>query len=958
VAAAFGAIENRERQTTLLLHLQTPYKSVPNAGTLSLTGAKIMATGPQPAVMQSAEDKRERPFRIQTAMVLFALEEALGSFVVQAAPNPESLPAKVRSEIETRIQGTGFVPVSQIVQETYLKEVIDLAVEASKGRAESDPLLRLRKLVETFDAFEIRNAVCHPNRAFPEFYWHRMAALATDPCIEQLRLLRVSDAFRCAVENRLTAPPDGWLQQRPWSVPNNLPSTFDHQVTGLIARQDEAKDLRKRLQNVRNSLVAIVGPGGTGKTALCLEVLRSAVLDPGTLAWADKVVYVTAKTERLTVHGIEAIVDPILSIDSVKRELAHALLGFGEESTIEEANDVFAQATTDLSSRRVIVCIDNLETLIRNHPQSFEDFVQSLPRDWRVVVTSRVSINGANMLSLGPIRREGATKLARDYVSYRGSQRLDDAQLDRLVDTCDCNPLAIRLAIDSYAAGTELSKALSQTRDRITEFAYTSLVDHLPADAGKLLECLFGSNQELSRGQIGVLLELSPDEVAEAMNSLLRTSLVTREADGATERYRLSSSVRELLLRSPRDSRTREEVYSRLRTQQRVLAELERTGTKDFLDESFVPVSSPAHVRALVARVRASVTGRATVADQVRDLVEVRRVLEFDADDPVLRRTEALLLEQLSDRYAAIEAFGKSADSVPSDACSRLRLAELLRDEQRLEEAVEQTQPLMDAGVLSRPEVSPRNKARIFRTHWVSKLWLGKHIEVLAATEGWRENAELRPAHVALRVSVLQRGLEGRIGTETYEEVILEILSCLSEGFRLDGYFPDLVHEGFKAFDRIAWMLTKGVSTKAALECAKTLDTHLPAMCGTSSEHNLSDTYVVNLVRRFRAVGSAKENPLRSERWTDLTFLGEREDRALAEVGYESARVTSVFPGRSYLFARAADGTRDFYVHSSATDLNPGEFAALRTGQLLSILAGDQPAAAGRAWPVKHVMLA
>ena len=101
-------------------------------------------------------------------MVLFALEEALGSFVVQAAPQPDSLPPAMRSEIEKRMQGTGFVPVAQIVQETYIKEVIDLAVTASRGRSESEPLIRLRKLVEALDAFEIRNAACHPNRIFPE----------------------------------------------------------------------------------------------------------------------------------------------------------------------------------------------------------------------------------------------------------------------------------------------------------------------------------------------------------------------------------------------------------------------------------------------------------------------------------------------------------------------------------------------------------------------------------------------------------------------------------------------------------------------------------------------------------------------------------------------------------------------------------------------------------------------
>jgi len=155
----------------------------------------------------------------------------------------------------------------------------------------------------------------------------------------------------------------------------------------------------------------------------------------------------------------------------------------------------------------VLLCIDNLETLIRNHPQEFEDFVQALPRDWRVLVTSRVSVNGANVLALGPIRREGAMKLARDYTSLRGAGRLDESQVARLVDVCDRSPLAIRLAIDSYVAGSELSKALNQTKDRITDFSYTSLVDHLPSNASKVMECLFGSNNSLTRGQIGNFLE-------------------------------------------------------------------------------------------------------------------------------------------------------------------------------------------------------------------------------------------------------------------------------------------------------------------------------------------------------------------------------------------------------------------------------------------------------------------
>lgn len=905
--------------------------------------------------MTTAEDAAERPFRIQAAMVLFALEEALGAYVVQAAPEPEALPDGVKAEIEKRIQGSGFVPVTQIVQKTYIKEVIDLAIGASKERSESDALTRLRKLIEALDTFEIRNAVCHPNRLFPECYWHRMAALATDPAIEQLRLRKVTDAFRCAADGRLTPPPEGWLQQRSWNVANNLPSTFDHQVTGLIARKSEAKDLKKRLTNLRNSLIAIVGPGGTGKTALCLDVLRDCVLDPATLEWADEVVYVTAKTEQLTAQGVQPITDPLTSLDSVKEAIALALL----EDVAGDDSDAFDVATKEMGSRRLLLCVDNLETLLREHPQDFEEFVQSLPRDWRVLVTSRVTVNGANVLSLGPIRRDGAMTLARNYTSIRGAGRLEEDQLARLVDICDRNPLAIRLAVDSYAAGSELAKALEQTKERITDFSYTSLLEHLPEDADKVLECLFGSNAALTRGQIGHLLDLVPDDVAEAVNSLLRTSLVTRGVDGTTERYSLSSSVRDLLLRVPRDARVRQEVYARLRDQQRLLTELDRKGTRDTLDESYVPPGAPDHVRALVARVKRSVSGRGSRMQQVSDLGEVRRAIEFDAGQAILHRTEALLLEQLNDRFGAIEALNKSVRCDAPDPAARLKLAELLRDDQRLEEALEHTKPLMEQGLLDDDTVSQRNRTRLLRAHWVSALWLKQYDAVLEATKGWRNAGDLRPAFVALRVSAQQRFLDDQVlGSGDQESVVADLVGCLSEGFRLDGYLPDVVHEGFRAVDRLRRLWgRRQLCDAAALRCAEFLNEHLAAMCGTSYDCNLDDDETIDLVRAFRAVGTTAGNPLCGGRWDDLVDQGAADDAALASAGYERSRVTAVFPDRGYVFARALDGSRDFYVHRRSTELNSNQFVHLKQGQLMMVLPSGEPPDSGRAWPAKHAML-
>lgn len=889
-------------------------------------------------------------------MVLFALREALGIFVVQAAPQPDSLPQAMRAEIEKRINGAGFVPVSQIVQETYVKEVIDLAVSISKDRSESDSLARLRRLVEVLDAFEVRNAVCHPNRPFPECYWHRMAALATDPCIEQLRLRKVTDVFRCTVENRLTPPPEGWLQQRSWNVPNNLPTTFDHQVTGLIARKEEANDLGKRLQNLRNSLVAIVGPGGTGKTALCLEVLRECVLDPSTLQWVDQIIYVTAKTEHLTDRGVETIANPVTSLDSVKRSVSQTL--YGLESGAEEGDVVtFEQASKEMCERRILLCIDNLETIIRDHPNDFEEFAQSLPRDWRILVTSRVTVNGAIVLTLGPISQAGGLKLARDYSSLRSSGRLAEPQLARLVQVCDRNPLAIRLVVDAFAAGSELSRALDQTRDRIIDFSYTSLVDHLPPNASKVLKCLFGSNDPLSRGQIGHLLELSQDEVAEAVNSLLKTSLVTREAAGTSELYALSSSVRDLLLRSPRDQTVREQVYARLQSQRRIIAEVDQRGYRGCLNESFVPATSAQHIRVLVARVQASVMSRSSRADQLRDLTDVRRAKDFDPGDPVLHRTEGLLLEQLGDRYGALESFGRAVTCTVSDQCSRLRLAEILKEEQNFDEAIEHARPLVDSGLLANNDIHPRNRARLLRAYWLPILWLGRHEEVISETKQWR-NSDLRPAYAALRVSAIRSAMEGSSNRVHNEHNVDETLACLGEAFRLDGYLAYVVHEGFRALKELQTTFVRnGLSPKANLACARFLDEHLADMCGTANEYSLSDVFIRELVEAFRESVAGTDNPLKTDRWTELIHNGDAGEDALEEVGYERTTITHLPSDGRYLFARAVDGSRDFYVRMSSTEIKPVEFSRLKPGLMLMVLPSSDPPEAGRAWPAKHAML-
>lgn len=67
--------------------------------------------------------------------------------------------------------------------------------------------------------------------------------------------------------------------------PNTLPTTFDHEITGLLGRDKEFKDLENVLSKKRNNLVAIVAPGGIGKTALVLQYLKDISLNP---TWSSR----------------------------------------------------------------------------------------------------------------------------------------------------------------------------------------------------------------------------------------------------------------------------------------------------------------------------------------------------------------------------------------------------------------------------------------------------------------------------------------------------------------------------------------------------------------------------------------------------------------------------------------------------------------------------------------------
>ncbi len=196
-----------------------------------------------------------------------------------------------------------------------------------------------------------------------------MAAIASDPLVQQLQFSALTACLEAANNGQLESPPEEWMTFPEWLVPNNLPESNDFEITGLIGRPKESKELQKFLLNPRISSLAVIAPGGVGKTALTLDVLEKACKTPDFRNVFDGVIFVSLKLEKLTASGIVRI-DAPTSISQIERGLIRDIpivLGQeGDEYSFEELKEKFG-------NRRLLLFVDNLETLLRDDPSDFNE---------------------------------------------------------------------------------------------------------------------------------------------------------------------------------------------------------------------------------------------------------------------------------------------------------------------------------------------------------------------------------------------------------------------------------------------------------------------------------------------------------------------------------------------------------------------------------------------------------
>lgn len=536
-------------------------------------------------------------YRNKASMVVYQLEQELGQFVANKTSCISQLPNNLVENVDKRSKNEELsYKIPELIEKTYISEVFAFAEHCVRGTQDESTLKELRKLVSDLDLYAIRNAIAHPNQKFYDFYWYRVATIASDPITMKLGLIETRQALDNAENNRIVTPPDEWLNKKFFEIPNNLPETLDHDLTGLIGRQNELKNIKKLILNPRNNLIAITGPGGIGKTAVTLEAMKDICLIPSVESKIEGIMFASMKTEALTVDGVKSL-NASETLSELKNEIIEKICQINNDEIYDCIEDIIEL----YGNNHIILFIDNLETLIRDNSQDFEDFIATLPLKWKIVVTSRIPMNSATNHPLPQMDKKHASILTRSY-STRRNLSLDEGKIQKIADTFYGNPLAIRLSVDALHAGKAYREIFTDVSTDLSHFSYKNLIDVLSDNDMHVLEALLIKDKS-SRNDIADLLDKNLDDVSKGLLKLRTTSLVSSSNTDDVDFYTINAGVRNLLVTNPRNVKIRGDIQEKIKQNVININKLENELSSDEHNPYslwYIPKNTPSQLKTLL----------------------------------------------------------------------------------------------------------------------------------------------------------------------------------------------------------------------------------------------------------------------------------------------------------------------------------------------------------------------
>lgn len=885
--------------------------------------------------------------RIKSAMIVYELETSLGNYVIENEIL-DNLSEKSKTIIFDRekTKGNEIIrgQVSFIVESSYLDEIFNLAIDTTEGTILNGYMRELKELCTYLGIFDIRNAISHPNRPFPDTFWFKSATIASDPLIEKLGLGSVRQALNSAIEESLSLPPDEWISNVKWAIPNTLPNSFDHEITGLLGRDKDFADLNKTLSNSRINLVAVVAPGGIGKTALILQFLKDLSLTPSFSTKVSSIIFCTLKNEILTADGIQ-IIEAINGIDQIKDSILSDI-----NLLYNTSFENFETACENLENEKILICIDNLETLLMHSQKEFITFNHSLPLLWRVIVTSRISIDSATTVPLDPLGKRYAINLSRNYLKKRGVQYIDQNILENIADRANYNPLAIRLTIDLYIKGVDISQSMQQSQKDIASFSYKNLIESISENSIAILEAIYVLGESIKTELID-FLELSNEEIAESINELSKTSLIIRNTNQeGNDNFKLSDSIRDMLLLNPKNIEVRSKISDSLKAmKEKILVQKtrnEQLGLTQF-DENFVEPNTDRTVHSLIVDLNRFLSNP-FINRKHSELVNLKRkfsdILMYNPKDYQIYYNFSRVLAELKDKTGQLKSLEKSIELNPISYRTNLAIGKYHFYNVDYDNALVVFDILV-ANELNNPHFSSKNFSfSLTKLRLLCLLYLCKYDVILKITENWEKDENWAALYGSYRASTFKRQSELlKNNIPEREKLITESLNVFNQIFNESDYPIIACIESNKIVKEFEFILTNNAySTKLASKYITFISRHYFSIVSRLRDESIESKESKDLLRKAYNY-ELDNNPLHSADWysikTETTYDIDHIDE-LIEDGYVIVEVYNIpdkFEGFSNFIFAKDDKEQQFYLHVSNFETGWSRWGYMEIGSKLGV---------------------
>ncbi len=314
---------------------------------------------------------------------------------------------------------------------------------------------------------------------------------------------------------------------------NNLPM----QLTSFIGRERELAEAEKRLDGAR--LLTLIGPGGTGKTRLSLQIGADQVARFKDGVWL---------VELASVSDASYIISTIASVFEIR----------------EVQNIPLIQLIADyLRARELLLILDNCEHLVEASAQVADQLLHVCP-NLKIVASSReaLGIDGETVYRVPSLKDDEATRLFVERAAKADSRfKMTEHNASFIAQICsrlDGIPLAIELAAarvklfppeqiarrldDRFkllTGGSRTALPRQQTLRALIDWSYQSLHESEQRALRRLAVFAGGWTIEGAESVLG------ESEAMESLTSLVNKSLVNVEEGESESRFRFLETIRQ-----------------------------------------------------------------------------------------------------------------------------------------------------------------------------------------------------------------------------------------------------------------------------------------------------------------------------------------------------------------------------------------------------------------------------